>query len=87
VPAEQGFWLDEEPPPTSTIKESTQPSEQCPMSWSQGRSGYLATEDGTLMVELAGHNTNRSPIIAGPVIDLGGTEPVNTGSTPIKDAD
>jgi hypothetical protein len=45
VPAEQGFWLDEEPPPTSTIKESTQPSEQCPMSWSQGRSGYLATED------------------------------------------
>jgi hypothetical protein len=51
VPAEQALGLDEEPLTASTIKEPTQASEHRSISGSQGRSGHLATEHGTLVAE------------------------------------
>jgi hypothetical protein len=51
MPAEQGPGLDEEPLPTSTIKQPTQPGEQCSIRGLQYRSGHLTTKDGDLVAK------------------------------------
>ncbi|MGP0110335.1 MAG: hypothetical protein ACLPR9_16005 [Acidimicrobiales bacterium] len=51
MPAEQGPGSDEEPLPTSTIKQPTQPGEQCSIRGLQYRSGHLTTKDGDLVAK------------------------------------
>src|SRR5665213_3633258 len=51
MPPEQRLRLHEERPPTSSIKQPTQPGEQRTVSGSQSRPDDLTTEDGHLVAE------------------------------------